>query len=79
MRILIYIKKQTNCGIGLWFTTRANFWLPMVHLEMSGDILFITTAVGGGRYWHLVDGDLECWPTPYSPQASPRQRSGLKY
>lgn len=58
-------------GLGFGSQPGPIFWLPMVHLEMAGDILFITTAVGGGRYWHLVDGDLECCPTPYSPQASP--------
>lgn len=48
MHMLTYIKKQTNCGTGLWFTARANFWLPMVHLEMSGDI-FVCHNWGGGR------------------------------
>lgn len=42
MHMFIYIKNQTNCGTGLWFTARANFWLPTVHLEMSGDIFFLS-------------------------------------
>ena len=71
MHRLIYMKKNQTVGLG--------FGSPRCIWQCRETFLFVTTGVGGGRYWQLVGGDLECCPTSYSPQDSPQQRRGLKY